>query len=168
MHVFPFDHHTMPAVIDFQSAWQGCRDSFHKWIEGSWAILFSHPADFTVCLDLAYHATQAMPMRLALTGNPFSAIMPEHANGGFESFCDLLDRAWTALPSCNGRAQSEEPDPATCWKCSISVSSTFGCQRRMSLADVLLAGIFDKIAQIQAWSCLRIEENQPNVCSCSQ
>jgi len=51
---------------------QGPWESFHKWKEGKWAILFSHPADFTpVCtteigrLALKYDELTALDCKLA-------------------------------------------------------------------------------------------------------
>lgn len=66
-------------VPDFSAdTTQGPMKSFHEWIEGSWAILFSHPADFTpVCtteigrLALKYKDLQKKGVKLAtLSADP--------------------------------------------------------------------------------------------------
>jgi len=60
-------------VPDFKAeTTEGNWDSFHEWKKGKWAILFSHPADFTpVCtteigrLALKYDELSAMDVKLA-------------------------------------------------------------------------------------------------------
>lgn len=54
----PHLHHTMCShaflvfVIAEMDTTHGKFDSFHEWKKGKWAILFSHPADFTVSVAL--------------------------------------------------------------------------------------------------------------------
>jgi len=46
------------VVPDFSAqTTQGDMPSWHEWIDGSWAILFSHPADFTVRCGLPVMAS---------------------------------------------------------------------------------------------------------------
>merc|ERR1712126_181743 len=90
------------TVPNFTAATTHGKIDFHTWIEGSWSILFSHPADYTPVCTTELGRAQAMSGEFAKRGVKMIALSCDEVeahNDGLETSRRTMVSLISTIPS---------------------------------------------------------------------
>ena len=106
---------------------------FHEWIGSGWAILFSHPKDFTPVCTTEFGAVAQLADEWARRGTKVIGVSVDNADSHTRWKTDI-EKVCSAKADCTGQclAQGEvAPGAKAQGLCQTDISQNFGCRQRI-------------------------------------